>query len=169
MDFPLNAVLTSSLVAGERFSNGFRSLYSMLANDVLYPDPNELVIFGDNHDMRRIYGQLGEDYQLFELAMAYLATMRGAPQIYYGTEILTSSGRDHGIIRSDFPGGWGGRLRRCRLRKGADGGATAGTGPGEHALQLAQGLAGGCIAADSPISCRRTASTFISATWKKKR
>ena len=108
MDFPLNSVLASSLVAEERFSNGFRSLYSMLANDVLYPDPNELVIFGDNHDMRRIYGQLGEDYPLFELAMAYLATMRGAPQIYYGTEILMSSGGDHGIIRSDFPGGWEG-------------------------------------------------------------
>ena len=108
MDFPLNSVLASSLVAEERFSNGFRSLYSMLANDVLYPDPNELVIFGDNHDMRRIYGQLGEDYPLFELAMVYLATMRGAPQIYYGTELPISSGGDHGIIRSDFPGGWDG-------------------------------------------------------------
>lgn len=108
MDFPLNSVLASSLVAEERFSNGFRSLYSMLANDVLYPDANELVIFGDNHDMRRIYGQLGEDYALFELAMAYLATMRGAPQIYYGTELLISSGGDHGVIRSDFPGGWEG-------------------------------------------------------------
>ena len=80
----------------------------MLANDVLYPDPNELVIFGDNHDMRRVYSQLGEDLALFELAMAYLATMRGAPQIYYGTEILAVSGGDHGIIRSDFPGGWEG-------------------------------------------------------------
>ena len=108
MDFPLNAVLAPSLVAEERFADGFRTLYSMLANDVLYPDPNELVIFGDNHDMRRIYGQLGEDYALFELAMAYLATMRGAPQIYYGTELLISSGGDHGIIRSDFPGGWEG-------------------------------------------------------------
>ena len=108
MDFPLNAVLASSLVAEERFTNGFRSLYSMLANDVLYPDPNELVIFGDNHDMRRVYSQLGEDFALFELAMAYLATMRGAPQIYYGTEILAASGGDHGIIRSDFPGGWEG-------------------------------------------------------------
>lgn len=108
MDFPLNSVLASSLVAEERFSQGFRSLYSMLANDVLYPDPNELVIFGDNHDMRRVYSQLGEDFALFELAMAYLATMRGAPQIYYGTEILAVSGGDHGVIRSDFPGGWEG-------------------------------------------------------------
>ena len=108
MDFPLNSVFARSLVAEERFADGFRSLYSMLANDVLYPDPNGLVIFGDNHDMRRIYSQLGEDYALFELAMTYLATMRGAPQIYYGTEILAVSGGNHGIIRSDFPGGWQG-------------------------------------------------------------
>ena len=108
MDFPLNSVLAPSLVAEERFFEGLTSLYSMLVNDVLYPDPHGLVTFGDNHDMRRIYSQLGQDYGLFELAMAYLATMRGAPQIYYGTEILASSDGDHGIIRSDFPGGWPG-------------------------------------------------------------
>ena len=40
--------------------------------------------------------------------MAYLATMRGIPQIYYGTEILMTDGGDHGTIRSDLPGGWPG-------------------------------------------------------------
>jgi glycosidase len=37
-------------------------------------------------------------------------TMRGAPQIYYGTEILMANPgtEDHGTIRSDFPGGWAG-------------------------------------------------------------
>ncbi len=106
MDFPLNSVLAPSLVAEESFSGGLNTLYSMLVNDVLYPDPGGLVIFGDNHDMMRIWSQLGEDYGLFELAMTYLATMRGAPQVYYGTEILTPSSGDHGVIRSDFPGGW---------------------------------------------------------------
>ena len=108
MDFPLNSVLAPSLTAEEASFRGMISLYSMLVNDILYPDPGALVIFGDNHDMTRIYAQLGEDYGLFELAMAYLATMRGAPQLYYGTEILASSSGDHGIIRSDFPGGWPG-------------------------------------------------------------
>jgi hypothetical protein len=34
--------------------------------------------------------------------------MRGIPQLYYGTEILMSNKgtESHGIIRSDFPGGW---------------------------------------------------------------
>ena len=108
MDFPLNSVLAPSLTADESFSQGLTNLYSMLANDVLYPDPGALVIFGDNHDMMRIWSQLGEDYGLFELAMTYLATMRGAPQVYYGTELLTASSGDHGVIRSNLPGGWAG-------------------------------------------------------------
>ena len=108
MDFPLQSVLASSLRDEEKFAQGLPSLYAMLVNDRLYADPNALVIFGDNHDIRRLYSQLGEDYGLFELALAYLATMRGTPQIYYGTEILAASGGDHGIIRSDFPGGWPG-------------------------------------------------------------
>jgi len=42
------------------------------------------------------------------LALTFLATVRGIPQIYYGTEILMKNPgtEDHGIIRSDFPGGW---------------------------------------------------------------
>ncbi len=108
MDFPLNSVLARALTAEDSFSDGLMELYSMLANDVLYPDPGALVIFGDNHDMMRMYSQLGEDYAAFELAMAYLATMRGAPQVYYGTEILATSSDDHGVIRSNLPGGWAG-------------------------------------------------------------
>jgi glycosidase len=60
--------------------------------------------------MSRIFTQLNEDVGLFKLAIAYLATMRGTPQFYYGTEILMSNTGDnsHGNIRSDFPGGWAG-------------------------------------------------------------
>jgi glycosidase len=60
--------------------------------------------------MERIFDQLGRDYELFKLAMVYTLTMRGIPQIYYGTEILAKSdgGGDHGMLRVDFPGGWSG-------------------------------------------------------------
>ena len=109
MDFPLQTKLVSALVDDEQWNSGFIALYESLVNDVLYADPHALMIFGDNHDTSRIFKQLGEDYGLFELAMAYLATMRGVPQIYYATEILgTHPGTGHGDIRSDFPGGWPG-------------------------------------------------------------
>lgn len=110
-DFPLQIALASSLTADDPpWGSAWTPAYEMLGNDFLYPDPFNLVIFPDNHDMSRIYTQLDEDYDLYRMAIAYYLTMRGIPQIYYGTEILMSHpGTDsHGVIRSDFPGGWPG-------------------------------------------------------------
>ena len=108
MDFPLQVTLNKSLVDKETWGTGMNKLYEIIALDYIYPDPENLVIFGDNHDMDRFYTQINEDFDLFKMGMIYLATMRGIPQIYYGTEILMSNGKDHshGVIRSDFPGGW---------------------------------------------------------------
>ncbi|WP_406828839.1 glycoside hydrolase family 13 protein [Microbulbifer sp. ARAS458-1] len=108
MDFPLLYGLREGLEKPETWSTGLISLYESLANDVLYPDPNNLVILAGNHDMSRIYSQLDEDLGKFRMAIAYIATMRGIPQFYYGDEILAKSPkqRDDGIVRSDFPGGW---------------------------------------------------------------
>ncbi|MCQ3829254.1 glycoside hydrolase family 13 protein [Microbulbifer elongatus] len=108
MDFPLLYGLREGLEKSETWSTGLISLYESLANDVLYPDPNNLVILAGNHDMSRIYSQLDEDLGKYRMAMAYIATMRGIPQLYYGDEILAKSPkhRDDGIVRSDFPGGW---------------------------------------------------------------
>lgn len=116
MDFPLQNALRWGLVSeegstfGDLHPGGLLYLYRALANDFVYPDPGALVVFPDNHDMSRIYAQMGEDYDLWRMALAYVLTVRGAPQIYYGTEILMSSPveRVDGVIRSDFPGGWPG-------------------------------------------------------------
>lgn len=126
MDFPLQNAMRWALVSDEDSKAedmrplGLLSLYRTLANDFVYPDPASLVIFPDNHDMSRIYTQLGEDDDLFRMALAYVLTMRGIPQIYYGTEILMSNPgvEDHGIIRSDFPGGWEGDRRNGFTGKG---------------------------------------------------
>tara|TARA_B100001113_G_scaffold323572_1_gene294670 strand:- start:85 stop:564 length:480 start_codon:yes stop_codon:yes gene_type:complete len=40
------------------------------------------------------------------MAMSIIFTIRGIPQIYYGTEIAMTSTGDHGELRKDFPGGW---------------------------------------------------------------
>ncbi|MFD2167911.1 glycoside hydrolase family 13 protein [Thalassotalea euphylliae] len=110
MDFPLQDLLVQSLNNDESWNTGLNQLYQVLANDFLYAAPENLVIFPDNHDMSRIFTQLNEDYDLFKMAMTYLMTTRGIPQIFYGTEILMSnpSTTDHGVIRTDFPGGWPG-------------------------------------------------------------
>lgn len=108
MDFPLQVTLNKALIAEETWGTGMNKLYEIIALDYIYPDAGNLVIFGDNHDMDRFYTQINEDIDLYKMGMIYLATMRGIPQIYYGTEILMSNGDDHshGVIRTDFPGGW---------------------------------------------------------------
>ncbi len=129
MDFPLQSALRWGLVTDEGSKmedlrpGGLLYLYRMLANDFLYPDPNALVIFPDNHDITRIYTQLGEDYDLFRMAMAYILTMRGVPHLYYGTEVLMHNreAEDHGIIRGDFPGGWEGDERNAFTGEGLTG------------------------------------------------
>jgi len=111
MDFPLQHALVNALKEEEdRWgTRGMIRLYEALANDFHYADPSRLMVFADNHDMDRIFTQLGRDPGLTRMALAYLLTIRGIPQLYYGTEVLmdnTGFPGNHGVIRSDFPGGW---------------------------------------------------------------
>lgn len=113
MDFPLQAALVQSLNGeeGESYHAPFTKLYEALANDFIYPNPNQILLLGDNHDMDRLYMQLKQDASLVKMALAYLGTIRGIPQFFYGTEILLDNTPHHkndGLIRADFPGGWAG-------------------------------------------------------------
>ncbi len=109
MDFPIQDTFNRSLLAPENWNSGWINVYEMLGNDHLYPDPFNLVIFPDNHDMDRFFTQLNYDFDLFKMGMVYFSTLRGIPQFYYGTEILMKNEKEgHGQIRSDFPGGWKG-------------------------------------------------------------
>jgi neopullulanase len=109
-DFPLMEALRRGLNEKESWDDGLMRLYDILADDHLYPNPNNLVTFAENHDIGRLMFFLNEDVRKFKMAMAFLATTRGTPQLYYGTEILMSgNGFDgHSHIREDFPGGWPG-------------------------------------------------------------
>lgn len=110
MDFPLNNAVVQGLKNPETWGGGLMTIYEAMANDFLYPNSNDLVVFPDNHDMSRFYTQLGENIDLLKMGVAYYATTRGIPQIFYGTEILMANPgtEEHGVIRSDFPGGWAG-------------------------------------------------------------
>jgi len=111
MDFPIQDTFNRSLVAPENWNSGWINVYEMLGNDHLYPDPSNLVIFPDNHDMDRFFTQINYDFDLFKMGMVYFSTLRGIPQFYYGTEILMKNEKEgHGQIRSDFPGGWKGDM-----------------------------------------------------------
>jgi glycosidase len=111
MDFPLQSVLAESLNENDKdWGKGLMKLYTALSNDLVYPNPYNLVVFGDNHDMSRFFTQVKNDVDLFKMGMSFILTTRGIPPIYYGTELLFSNPKssEHGEIRADFYGGWKG-------------------------------------------------------------
>lgn len=110
LDFPLYDALLKALAEPESWNSGWIRLYEMLSNDHVYADPFNLVIFEGNHDTARVFSILGEDENLLRMALGYLFTMRGIPQLFYGTELAITSPaqRDDGKVRADFPGGWAG-------------------------------------------------------------
>lgn len=109
MDFPLYEKLVESLNEPEGWDTGFIKLYEMLANDVVYANPSQLVLFEGNHDTNRIYSLLKENLPLYQMALTYVLTAKRIPQLFYGTEVLMTSptkDRHDGVVRSDFPGGF---------------------------------------------------------------
>jgi glycosidase len=111
MDFAMQDKIVKGLNDEETFGTGLIEMYRGLANDFAYTKPEDIMIFPDNHDMSRIYTQLNGDVANTKMALSYTLVLPRIPQIYYGTEILMSDFEnpgDHGLIRSDFPGGWKG-------------------------------------------------------------
>ena len=109
MDFAMQKNIVDALNEKENWNTGLVKIYEGLANDFAYHNPKDILIFPDNHDMSRIFTQLKGDVAKTKMALGYLLAMPRTAQIYYGTEILMDDFEkpgDHGLIRTDFPGGW---------------------------------------------------------------
>ena len=120
MDFTLHDAFTQAFNEPEQgWDKGMVRFYENFVNDFLYKDPNNLLIFFENHDTQRFneYCPKIEDYKL---ATTLLATTRGIPQIYYGSEIgmKGDKGKGDADIRRDFPGGWPGDTNNAFTDKG---------------------------------------------------
>ena len=107
-DFPLTFALRDAFNQDFGWTSGLRRLYYTLAQDHIYPEPNKLVTFLDNHDLDRFYSAVGEDPAEFKLAYTFLMTTRGIPQVYYATELMQPmlEVEGDGAKRPDMPGGW---------------------------------------------------------------
>lgn len=91
------------------WDKGIIKIYDNFTNDFLYPNPNNLLTFIENHDTQR-FNHLYNDINKYKMALTLIATARGIPQVYYGSEIGMKGNKDNGDadIRHDFPGGWNG-------------------------------------------------------------
>ncbi len=101
-----------SLLAGMNepfgWTNGVNKVYMTMAQDVVYQNPMNNCIFLDNHDMDRVYSVVGEDWKKLKMGINWLLTLRGIPELYYGTEVLMKNKKipTDAEVREDFPGGW---------------------------------------------------------------
>ncbi len=121
MDFAMQRLVVEALNEEESWDKGLIKIYEGLANDFAYYNPKDIMVFPDNHDMSRIFTQLKGNVSNTKMALSYYLMMPRTPQIYYGTEILMDDFKkpgDHGLIRTDFPGGWEGDTVNAFTGKG---------------------------------------------------
>jgi neopullulanase len=85
-----------------------RVLAESLRRDGLFPHPELLVTFLDNHDTPRLADVPGVTTKRLMMAVAFLLTTRGIPQITWGDELGLPGHMDD---RRDFPGGFPGDPR----------------------------------------------------------
>lgn len=111
MDFAMQSNIVQAINEEESWDKGLVKIYDGLANDFAYASPKDILIFPDNHDMSRIFTQMKGDITNTKMALSYMLMLPRIPELYYGTEILMNDfdkPGDHGLIRTDFPGGWEG-------------------------------------------------------------
>lgn len=109
MDFMLFADMPKALKEKESWNTGMIKLYDSFTSDFLYPDINNLLVFFENHDTERWNEIFNSDPKAYKIALTLISTVRGIPQIYYGSEIGMRGDKNKGgdaDIRRDFPGGW---------------------------------------------------------------
>lgn len=101
------------------WDKGIIKIYDNFTNDFLYPNPNNLLTFIENHDTQR-FNHLYNDINKYKMALTLIATIRGIPQVYYGSEIGMKGNKDNGDadIRQDFPGGWNGDSNNAFTKAG---------------------------------------------------
>jgi len=120
MDFVLKNVFEHSFNETEGWDTGMIRFYEHFAQDFVYANTNLIMNFLDNHDISRYSSVVKHDIKKYKMALAMLLTVRGYPQIYYGTEIMLEGNFKNSYegYRFDFPGGWTSDKRNAFTEEG---------------------------------------------------
>ncbi|BAP30835.1 alpha amylase [Chryseobacterium sp. StRB126] len=109
MDFMLFGDMPKAFKEKEGWNTGMIKLYDSFSSDFLYPDINNVMVFFENHDTERWNEIFNADPNVYKMGLTLISTVRGIPQIYYGSEVGMRGNKEKGgdaDIRRDFPGGW---------------------------------------------------------------
>lgn len=119
MDFTLHDAISQAFKEQPGWDTGMQRVYDNFANDFLYPDINNILVFMENHDTDR-FNQIYPIVQDYKLALSLILTARGIPQIYYGSELgmKGDKSKGDGFIRQDFPGGWADDAQNAFTKEG---------------------------------------------------
>jgi glycosidase len=97
-------------LSGER---NIYPVYETIAQDMVYSNPDNLLVFCDNHDIKRAMLVAEGNIDKFKIALNLVLFTRGIPVFFYGTEIGIVGGEKHGELRQPFPGGFVGDERNA--------------------------------------------------------
>jgi glycosidase len=120
MDFSFQEALDSCRYEEtDGWWRGYNRIYNSFVYDYLYPNPNSVMAFIDNHDTERFLAN-GQDSLMLKQALALLLTVKRIPQLYYGTEIMMNGTKEvtDGYVRKDFPGGFPGDTQNAFTKEG---------------------------------------------------
>ncbi len=121
MDFTLHDAIGNVFNQNNAsWDRGMIQVYDNFTNDFLYPNPDNLLVFVENHDTGRFNEIYKNDFKKYQMAITLIATIRGIPQLYYGSEIGMNGdkGKGDADIRKDFPGGWKGDSNNAFSKQG---------------------------------------------------
>ena len=89
-----------------------RFLRDQLKYDALYPDASKLTVLANNHDTPRFLSLENANISGAMMHVAFVLSVRGIPQLYYGEEIAME-GKEDPDNRRGFPGGFPGDSRNA--------------------------------------------------------
>ena len=122
MDFTLQELINGGVFHenDNAWDKGMVKIYNDFTSDFMFPNINNVLVFAENHDTDRLNEVYKNDFDAYKMTMTLLATVRGIPQVYYGSEIGMSGSKrvGDGDIRHDFPGGWPGDTNNAFTKAG---------------------------------------------------
>lgn len=122
MDFTLMSIASDIFNDKTSPDGQLRKLYQHMCYDFVYPDIQNVLRFLENHDTDRFLREKPSDLDAYKQGLAFLLTIPGTPQLYYGQELLMHGTRSQpggdGNIRLDVPGGWSGDAENWFTRDG---------------------------------------------------